>query len=137
MHEMKLNYDKTKFILFNPSTSKDFVPELQVDGEILETVDSVTLVGVEIDSSLSWGKNTKKMVKKAFQRMWVIRRLKRLGASTADLKEVYIKQIRSVLEFSVSVWRPGLTKQCSNCASSAACNKDTDRFYVSFKDSKG
>ena len=114
MHEMKLNYDKTKFILFNPSTSKDFVPELQVDGEILETVDSVTLVGVEIDSSLSWGKNTKKMVKKAFQRMWVIRRLKRLGASTADLKEVYIKQIRSVLEFAVPVWSPGLTKQCSN-----------------------
>ena len=41
--------------------------------------------------------------------MWVLRRLKKLGASQADLIEVYSKQIRSLAEFAVPVWNSSLT----------------------------
>ena len=41
--------------------------------------------------------------------MWILRRLKGLGASTDELLDVYIKQVRSVLELAVPVWEPALT----------------------------
>ena len=39
------------------------------------------------------------------------RRLKKLGASTEDLKDVYCKQVKSILEFGVPVWNSALTKE--------------------------
>ena len=41
--------------------------------------------------------------------MWMLRRLKPLGANTSELLEIYRTQIRSVLEFAVAAWNPGLT----------------------------
>ena len=38
------------------------------------------------------------MVARANKKLWFLRRLKALGANKDDLKEVYIKQIRSILE---------------------------------------
>ena len=40
----------------------------------------------------------------------MIKRLKKAGANLEDLKEVYIKQIRSLLEFGVPVWNSGITQ---------------------------
>jgi hypothetical protein len=40
----------------------------------------------------------------------MVRRLKGQGANYEDLKDVYIKQVRSTLEFGVPVWNCGLTK---------------------------
>ena len=42
--------------------------------------------------------------------MWILRRLKNNGASESELKDIYIKQIRSVLEYAAVVWHPGLTQ---------------------------
>ena len=39
----------------------------------------------------------------------MMRRLKRFGASRADLLDTYIKQFRSVLELAVPLWHPALT----------------------------
>ena len=41
--------------------------------------------------------------------MWILRRLRGLGASTSEMLDVYFKQVRSVLELAVPVWQPGLT----------------------------
>jgi hypothetical protein len=41
--------------------------------------------------------------------MWMIRRLKALGASNDELVDVYAKQVRSILEQAVAVWSPSLT----------------------------
>ena len=43
--------------------------------------------------------------------MWILRRLKNHGAETQDFKDVYMKQIRSILELAVPAWHPGLTLQ--------------------------
>ena len=40
----------------------------------------------------------------------MIRRLKGLGASHAEMLDVFNKQIRCVLEMAVAVWQPGLTQ---------------------------
>ena len=48
-----------------------------------------------------------------FKRLWIVRRLKEHGANIKDMVEVYTKQIRPVLEFSVPVWHPSITSRDS------------------------
>jgi hypothetical protein len=42
-----------------------------------------------------------------------LRRLKKHGAGPDDLKDVFIKQVRSVLELAVPAWDPRLTQSDS------------------------
>ena len=64
---------------------------------------------VVIRSDMKWSSNSEHIVVKAFHRLWVLRRLKTLGASNHDLLDVYIKQVRSILELAVPDWHSGLT----------------------------
>ena len=49
---MQLNYKKTKFILFNPCISKDFLPNFVLDGHEIQHVDEVRLLGLVLRSDL-------------------------------------------------------------------------------------
>ena len=62
-----------------------------------------------IRSDMRWCDNTRYMCQKGYRRLWILRRLRGLGASTDELKDVYFKQVRSVLELAVPVWQPALT----------------------------
>ena len=108
-NKMKINYSKTKFILFNPCNSKDFLPSLELEGKPIELVEEMKLLGLVITSDLSWSANTNYMVTRCNSKLWMIRRLKKLGADLTDLKDVFCKQIRSVLEYAVPVWNSSLT----------------------------
>ena len=108
-HLMKLNLNKTKLILFNPSTTIDFQPEFLIEDQQLELVEEIRLLGLIVRSDLKWISNTKNMVRKANQRLWMIKRLKNLGAMQIDLVDVFVKQIRSVVEFGVPVWHSSIT----------------------------
>ena len=110
-HKMKINQDKSKVMLFNSSKKYDFNPQLSLQsGANLLVVESYQLLGVIIQSNLKWDQNTDFICSKAFDRMWMIRRLKLLGATDSELIDVYYKQVRSVLEMAVAVWSPALTK---------------------------
>ena len=109
-NQMKLNFEKTKLMLFNPSNSIDFQPDFVIDDHQLEMVEELRILGLTVRSDLKWSSNTKNIVKKGNQRLWMVKRLKNIGAKTEDLVDVYIKQIRSVLEFAAPVWQSSLTK---------------------------
>ena len=79
-NHMKINFKKTKVMLFNPCWSVDFMPHLEVEDKELELVEEMRLLGVIIQSDMKWGANTDHIVKKASFKLWVIRRLKALGA---------------------------------------------------------
>ena len=81
-----------------------------VNGESLEGVESTKLLGVVVRSDLKWYDKTSNICKKGYQRLWMIRRLKILGANQNELLDVYFKQVRSILELAVPVWQPGLTQ---------------------------
>ena len=49
------------------------------------------------------------MCQKGYARLWMLKRLNKLGASQSEMIDVYNKQIRCVLELAVAVWTPGLT----------------------------
>ena len=110
-NEMRMNFSKTKFIIFNPASSYDFQPGLTVGKNDLEYVDKMKLLGLTLTSDLKWKENTVEMIKKANKKLWMLKRLKKNGASLDDLKDVYCKQVRSILEFGVPVWNCGLTQE--------------------------
>ena len=59
---MKLNYQKTKFIVFNPCRTKDFLPKFTMDGHDLEAVDEIRLLGIILQSDMRWIYNTENIV---------------------------------------------------------------------------
>ena len=112
-NKMKINYKKTKLMVFNPSKTRDFHPKFVLNGHELELVEETKLLGLTIRSDLSWTSNTHSMVKRASKKLWCLRRLKNYGAKTEDLLDVYFKQVRCLLEYAVAVWEPSLTAEDS------------------------
>ena len=106
---MKLNLQKTKLMLFNPCSSKDFMPEIKINNTRIDLVEKIKLLGVVVTSDLSWAANTQYIVDRCNSKIWMLRRLKKLGALRDDLLEVYFKQIRSIAEFAAPVWNSSLT----------------------------
>ena len=51
------------------------------------------------------------IVQKTNRKLWCLRRLKKLGANTSDLIDVYTKLVRSQLELAVPAWHPGLSSE--------------------------
>ena len=96
-------------MIFNPCSSIDFMPELELDGNELKVVEEIRLLGLVISSDMKWVSNTNNMVKKANKKLWILRRLKFLGATELDLEDIYIKQVRCLLELAVPAWHGAIT----------------------------
>ena len=135
-NEMKINIPKSKVMLFNRSRNNDFTPEIFVGDTLLQVVDQIKLLGVVITNDLKWLANTEYITKTGYARLWLIRRLKLLGASQSELLDIYVKQIRSILEFAAVVWHSGLTQlnsadieRVQKCAFSIILGKN----YISYK----
>ena len=70
------------------------------------------LLGVYIDSNLSWHTHVEAIVSKATQRLYFLKQLKRAEVPRAQLLHFYrpISVVRPVLEYAVPVWHHLLTK---------------------------
>ena len=109
-----VNAKKSEVITFNFSTKVSFPPDISMgNGEILKETNHTTLLGVILESNLKWAKNTEKIYNKAASRLWMLRRLKRFDLDEEILKDFYIKEIRSIVEYAVPVWSNGITLQQS------------------------
>ena len=114
-NNMIINKKKTEAMLFSFSRKFDFPPELKFeDGSIMQTVTVKTILGVQISDDLKWKHNTNFIVSKARGKIWILRRLQPLNFSFSELFDVYIKEIRSILEYAVPVWHSGLTHKQSS-----------------------
>ena len=110
-NQMKINHKKSKVMLFNTANKSDFSPVLNMDGVVLEVVEEMKLLGVIITNDLKWHQNTLNITNKAYKRLWILKRLKQMGASNSVLINVYSKQVRSVLEYASVVWSSSLTQE--------------------------
>ena len=66
-------------------------------------VKETKLLGLVIRSDLSWCSNTDYMTKRCNSKLWILRRLLRLGAMKEDLLDIYTKQASRILEYAVAV----------------------------------
>ena len=108
-NKMKINYKKTKLIIFNTGKARDFFPRFNFNGEELEVIEETKLLGIMIRSDLSWSSHVNYIVTRANKKLWTLRRLKKLGCKTNDLIDVYYKQVRGILEQGVQIWHSGIT----------------------------
>ena len=98
-------------MVFNPTLNHDFIPEFNQGSLHIETMEEMKLLGLIVSNDLTWKRNTEYLTKKAYQKLWSIKRLIKHGASLDDIIDIYEKQVRSVLEFGVPVWNSGITKE--------------------------
>ena len=84
------------------------MPEISLDNHELEVVEEIRILGLITRSDMRWISNTDSMVKKANKRLWLLRRLKNLGAKQDQL-EVYEKQVRCIVELAVPAWQGSIT----------------------------
>ena len=139
-HEMKLNQNKTKLMVFNNCTSMDFMPHFNLEAEELHVVEEMKLLGVHLTSDLKWHTNTSNMIKKANSKLWILRRLKKLGADQDALTDIYCKQVRCHLEFAAPVWQGAITKgersdieRVQRCALRIILNEKYDSYESALK----
>ena len=101
-------------LIFIKSKKLDFPPEFSfVDGTMIECIQKTKLVGVILSENLSWHENTVYICQKARQKLWILRRMVKLGLNKEILFDVYSKEVRSMLELAVPAWHSGLTRQQS------------------------
>ena len=134
-NQMRLNQKKTKLIVFNPFRSLDLMPNICLDEQELELVEEIKLLGLTIRSDMKWVSNTENMVKKANKRLWLLRRLKNLGAYNEQLVDVYTKQIRCILELVAPAWQGNITKsekQDIERIQKSACHIILGQSYTSY-----
>ena len=110
-NSMVITHKKSKVMMFNPCIVRDFIPEWDFDGQEMEMVEEMRLLGLVVSSDLKWTTNTQEMIGKGYRRLWSVRRLKGMGASIEDLMDIYVKQVRCVLEFAVAAWNGALTSK--------------------------
>ena len=109
--KMVINEKKTKAMLFNFSKTHQFSTRLQLKDRNIEFLKSTKLLGTIVQNNLKWDMNTKELVKRAYARMELLRRVASFGTPPEDLKVIYILFVRSILEQSSVVWHSSLTQE--------------------------
>jgi hypothetical protein len=110
-HRMAISKSKTKAMLCNSRTKWDFIPELKLQEDDIQVVQEMKIVGYVMRSDMRTCSNTEYLVKKAFKRMWLICRLKVLGANRTQLIDALQKQVLSVLWLGAPAWFCQTTEQ--------------------------
>ena len=112
---LKIKEKKTNLMKFNFSHNHDFPPEVTINGfrDQLEVIHETKLLGIMLTDDLKWAANCEYLCKKAYSKMWTLRRMKVLDVEPLVILDVYVKEIRSVLELAVPAWHSGLTTKQS------------------------
>ena len=107
--QMKLNSDKSNYMIFNFSKSNQFNTRLYMNENKLTQVNQTCLLGVIISDNLKWHSNTASLVKRCYQRMIILRNLSSFHVPIHELVNIYCLYIRSVAEQSSVVWSSSIT----------------------------
>lgn len=100
-----INAKKTKEMIVDFRRVVRSLPApLCIGGTSVEVVPSFKYLGIHIDHDLTWHTNTMSVIKKANQRLYFLRRLKRAGLSTAVLTSFYRGAVESILTSCATVW---------------------------------
>lgn len=103
-NNLLLNVSKTKEIVVDFRRGHTQHRSLTIDGAAVERVSSTKFLGVHISEDLSWTTNTASLVKKAQQRLYFLRKLRRASAPPPIMCTFYRGTIESILTSCITVW---------------------------------
>lgn len=101
---LNLNVKKTKEMVIDFSRKSQSYTPVTIDDENVEVVTEYKYLGFTIDDKLTGSSHVKKMYKKANQRMFFLRKLKRISVDNLILELFYKSIIQSVLSYCLVCW---------------------------------
>ena len=108
---MKLNSKKSNSMIFNFTKNFQFSTRLYIKDQLLDIIPECKLLGTIISADLTWRSNTEFIVKKSYKRMIMLHKLYPFNIGDAEMVNIYILFIRSVLEQSCQVWSYSITEE--------------------------
>ena len=109
VNKMMINAKKTKELVICFAKTEPDISRLIINGQEIERVSSTKLLGLTLSDDLSWGTHIEIISKKASQRLFALRLLKRSKVPMDKLLTIYCSLIRPVMEYACQVWHGGLT----------------------------
>ncbi|XP_072023126.1 uncharacterized protein [Amphiura filiformis] len=113
-HYLKLNPSKFKAIQICFKRCPPSLPVVKIGGKELEVVIETKILGLSIQSNLSWDIQVNNMISKGSRRLYMLNRFKRLGLPVEDLVHVFVSYVRPVVEYATPVWHSSLTAEQSD-----------------------
>ncbi len=102
-NNLSLNVEKTKEIVVDFRRVHTQHAPLTINGATVERASSTKFLGVHITEDLSWTNNTAALAKKAQQRLYFLRKLRRARAPTPIMCTFYRGTIESILTSCITV----------------------------------
>lgn len=108
-NNLELNAQKTVEMImdFRKVTAPPYPLTLMDSPTPISIVDSFRFLGTTITQDLKWEPTISSLIKKAQQRMYFLRQLRKLKVPTEMLVQFYTAIIESILTSSITVWFPG------------------------------
>ena len=103
-NNLSLNVNKTKEMIVDFRKKQRTHPPIHINRTTVEKVESFKFLGVHITDRLKWSTHTDSVVKKAQQRLFTLRRLKKFGLSPKPLTNFYRCTIESILSGCITAW---------------------------------
>ncbi len=103
-NHLSLNIDKTKELVVDfRRQSREHTP-ITIDKTPVEQVNSFKFLGVHITEDLTWSAHTDAVLKKAHQRLFFLRRLRKFGTSPRIFRSFYTCTVESILTGCITAW---------------------------------
>ena len=109
-NRVKLNNEKCKEMRISFSKFQQEFEPILINGNALEVVENVKLLGLNISSNLTWNIHINEIVKKASKRLHFLIQLKRAKVARTDLGLFYSSCIKSIMDYAVPVFQYSLPK---------------------------
>ncbi len=110
LNNLELNTLKTVEMIVDFRRNPPALPPLTIMNSTVTAVESFRFLGTTISQDLKWDNHIVSIVKKAQQRLYFLRQLRKFNLPQELLKQLYSAIIESVLCTSITVWFSSATK---------------------------
>ncbi len=100
-HDCTATHSSNVIVKFADDTT---VIGISIDKTHVERVNSFKFLGVHITEDLTWSAHTDAVLKKAHQRLFFLRRLRKFGMSPSILRSFYTCTVESILTGCITAW---------------------------------
>ncbi|XP_049331041.1 probable RNA-directed DNA polymerase from transposon BS [Astyanax mexicanus] len=104
VNNLHLNVDKTKEMVVDFRSAQHTHSPLNIDGSSVEIFKSTKFLGVHLADNLTWTLNTSSTAKKAQQRLYFLRKLRKAHLPPPILTLFYRGTIESILSSCITAW---------------------------------
>ena len=110
LNHLNLNVKKTKEMIVDFRKKKTEIHPIIINNENVEIVTKYKYLGCIIDDKLNWSENASNVYKKANQRLYFVRKLKKMNINKELLTMFYTTTVESILSFCITCWFGCLTE---------------------------